>query len=130
MRPGPVLAAWVGGLLLAATAVLLGPDRLLAALGDLVGTLGDALERIGQLFGARALELARGLAIGMFATFVALCLLAQRQGRPARTALVVVAVLWLVLVSSAEGDPGRWGMALLLALAGALTMTRRVLDRA
>ena len=130
MRPGPVLGAWVLGLLLAAAAVVLGPDRLLHALSDLAAALGDAFERISLALGARALALARGLAIGLFVTFVVLCALASRRGRPAGAPLLVVAVLWIVLASSAEGDPGRWGMAMLLALVGALAMTRRVMERA
>ena len=130
MRSGPVLGAWALGLLLAVAAVMLGPDRLLYALGDLATALGDAFERISLTLGARALALARGLAIGLFATFVVLCALAARRGRPAGTPLLVGAVLWLVLGSSADGDPGRWGMAMLLALVGALAMTRRVMERA
>lgn len=130
MRPGPVLGAWVLGLALAVAAVVLGPERLLYSLSELVASLGDALERISFALGARALELARGLAIGLFVTFVVLCGLAARRGRPAGTPLLVVGVLWLALVGSAEGDPGRWGMAMLLALVGALAMTRRVMERA
>ena len=70
-------------------------------------------------------DVMRGMAVGAFATFVALCFVAMRQGRPARMALVVVSVLWLFLI--AQGDYGRWDMALLLAMVAALVMTRRAL---
>ena len=129
MRPGSVVGAWVAGLLIAAAAVAFGPERLFFSVMEMVASLGDALERIGAVFGARALQTARGLAIGLFVTFLVLCGLARRQGRPAGTAFLVVGVLWLALASSAEGDPGRWGMAMVLALVGSLAMTRRVLDR-
>ena len=110
---------------LAAAAVVFGPDRISAAVAEVAIWFGTVLGDLQAVFYPLSYDVMRGLAIGAYATFVALCFVAMRQGRPARMALVAVTVLWLFLI--AEGEYGRWDMALLLAVVAALVMTRRAL---
>ena len=126
-RRDPVLAAWVVGLALAVLVFLVGPDRFLFRLNDslhlLVWRIAEALEQLS----ATALDAVRALSIGLYVTFVALCLAVIRRGGRARAAIVVVTLLFLVLVGYAEpGDQTRWLAALGLSGVGAAVMTGRL----
>ena len=125
---GWVLLAWVLGLAVAVLSYAVGPDQLVALVAGAAASFGDAVARAARLFGALTLDLVRGLAVGAFATFVVLCLLALRRGIRARAALGAVVLLWCLLVVGAGPDAQeRWSAALLLAAVGALVITRRIL---
>ena len=126
-RRDPVLVAWVAGLALAALVFLVGPDQFMFRLLDAVHV---GLWRLSELFAqlsATALDAVRALAIGLFATFLALAFAVARRGGRARGALVVVTVVFLVLVGdAAPHDQGRWIAALILSGTGAAVMTGRL----
>lgn len=130
-RRDPILLAWAAGLALAALVYFVGPDRFVFRLMD---TLHVLAWRIGELIedlSAITLDMVRALAIGLYATFVALAVAVARRGGRGRGALILVSLLFLLLAGGGiGGDIGapnaRWTAALLLAGAGAAVMTGRL----
>jgi hypothetical protein len=120
---------WVAGLTLAAIVYAVGPDRFLAAAFDLSDRIADAIQHALLAFGARAYDLLRALAIASFAIFFALSVIATGRGLPGRWLLFIVTLLFLLLVWH-EGPEatGHWMLALVLAVAGAASMTRRLTE--
>ena len=127
MRRDPVLFAWVAGLSLAALVYVVGPDRFLFRLEDMMHVLAWRIaEAIDQL-SASALDVIRALAIGIYATFIGLAITVQRRGGRARFAALVVTGLFILVVSGAgPGDQTRWIAALVLSGVGASVMTGRL----
>lgn len=129
MRRDPVLLAWAAGLGLAALVYLVGPDRFLFRFMDTLHVFAWRLSEFVVDLSVLALDVVRALAIGLYATFLALGLLVARRGGRARGTLLVVSVLFFLLANGAleGGAPNvRWTAALLLAAAGAAVMTGRL----
>ena len=127
-RLSPILLAWLAGLSLALAVYVIGPDRFLFRLMDTFHVLAWRLsETLADLL---ALDAIRALAIGLFATFLALGIAVLRRGGRARGALIFVSVLFLLLAGGGLDDEaaggGRWAAALLLAAVGAVVMTGRL----
>ncbi len=129
MRRDPVLFAWVAGLGLAALVYVVGPDRFLFRLLDTLHVLGWQIGEFIADLSNLALDLVRALAIGLYATFLALGIAVARRGGRSRGALLIVSVLFFLLANGAlEGSVpnARWMAALVLTGAGAAVMTARL----
>lgn len=129
MKRDPVALVWVGGIAFAALLYAVGTDqflfRLFDALRDAGHWIGDFVAGLSVL----AVDLVRALALGLYATFVALALLAARRGHPARGVLLGVSALFWLLAAGNMGPRGSsvaWIGALLVAAFGAVSMTRRL----
>lgn len=126
MRRDPVAAVWIGGLALAAVLYLVGTDRfwfqVLNTLHVAGWWIGEVLDDLSGL----AVELVRALALGLFATFGALCWLAARRGAAVRGTALLVGLVFLLLAAGDGAGNLRWTGALLVAGVGALTVTRRL----
>ena len=131
MRRNTVGLVWAVGLLLAAGLYLAGPDRFGAVVVEDVAWAAQEVQGAFYLLGAQAFDAARALAIGVFAVFVALCLVAVGRGLRARGALFAVSAVYLFLLLGPDSGepilPDRWLGALLVAGVGALVMTRRLM---
>jgi len=86
--------------------------------------IGEALNDLSLL----TLDAVRALAIGCYATFTVLALAVIRRGGRARTTLVWVTILFLLIAGTADPDNAsfRWSVALIIVGAAALTMTSRL----
>jgi hypothetical protein len=128
MRKNPVAAIWLIGILVAVVAYAANPGHLLTVALDTLAAGFAAVEQMVRsltLFGS---DVVRALAIGLFVTFVALSVLAIREGHRGRTALVIVSTVFVLLVRD-DGDGvsnGRWVAAFALAAVAALVMTDRI----
>ena len=128
MSRNPIAVVWALGALAALVAYMVGPDHLLAVL---VVTADRALFNLGQTLrslSASAVGAMHAVAVGLFVTFVGLCLLAIRNGRRAQIALVAVSALfvWLVWSGGEATSNGRWLSAFVLAAVGTLVMSSRL----
>jgi hypothetical protein len=132
VRRNTIGLVWLVGILLTVGLYVTGPDRFLHAGFDLLLHTQFALQAVLAGFTIQAFELVRALAIGLFAVFLGLGILALRRGLRARAALIVVTALFLALLYPAvDGyylSASRWSGAFLLAGVGALAMTRRLLS--
>jgi hypothetical protein len=130
MHRNTVILIWAGGILVALLAYAAGPGALLnMALDWLAAGIAAVQRLIGELssFGS---DVVRALAVGLFVTFVALAVLAIRQGGRGRMALFTVSSVFLLLLRDGAGaSNGRWVAAFALAGVGALVMTTRVRRR-
>jgi hypothetical protein len=130
MSRNTITAIWAAGIVLALIVYLAGPDRFVFAAFDLVQRTWWALQDMLHNISIAAFDLVRALAIGLYFVFVALAVLAIRQGSGGGGALVVLSLVFFGLVWQSAGDGfgahSRWMAALLLATLGALTMTRRL----
>ena len=129
MKRDPVALVWVGGIAFAAVLYAVGTDQFLFRFFDTMQHagrwIGDAVANLSLL----AVDLVRALALGLYATFVALAVLAVRRGHPARGTLLGVSLLfWLLAVGNLgpRGSSAAWVGALLVAGFGAAAMTRRL----
>jgi hypothetical protein len=128
MRKNPVAAIWFIGILVAVAAYLADPGHLLAAALDMLAAGFAAIDQMVRSLSLFGNNVIRALAIGLFVTFVALAVLAIRQGHRGRMALVFVSAVFLLLVRDG-GDGvsnGRWVAAFALAAVAALVMTDRI----
>ncbi len=128
MRRDPVALVWIGGLALAAVLYVVGTDRFWFQILNTLHLVGYWVGEIIADLSGLTIELVRALALGVFATFVALCWLAARRGAAARGIGLLVALLFLVLAGGGDYGAGsaRWAGALLVAGLGAAVMTRRL----
>lgn len=124
----PVAAIWVVGAVVTLLAYQLGPNHLLATLAALTGHTLDALEQWVYDMSRSAAEFVRAAAIGLYVVFAALSILVIRQGGHAKSALIVVSLVFYLLVWSDafELSNSRGFAACALAGIGALVMTRRL----
>ena len=110
-RRDPIWLAWAAGLALAALVYVVGPDRFVFRLMDtlhvLAWRISEAIEDLSML----TLDVVRALAIGVYATFVALAISVARRGGK---------------VDTGTAPNARWTAALLVAAAGAAVMTSRM----
>lgn len=129
MKRDPVALVWVGGIALAALLYAVGTDQFLFRLFDAIQHAGWWIGDFVANLSLMAVDLVRALALGIYATFIALALLAARRGHPARGILLGVSVLfWLLAVGNLgpRGSSAAWVGALLVAGFGAAAMTRRL----
>ena len=129
MTKNPVAVIWLVGVAAAAAVYLLGSDWLLGGLESLADAAAMGLAAVMQQMSSLTSELLRAIATGLFVTFVGLSLLAIRVGQRGRAALVLVSAgfFWLVGTGGPLASREEWVEALLLAAAGALVMTQRLL---
>ena len=131
MRRNTVGVVWGLGLLLALGLYVAGPDRFGTVLVEDFAWATGQVQGAFYLLGAQAFDAARALALGVFAVFVLLCLMAVGRGLRGRGALVAVSAVYLFLLLGPDSGepilPDRWLGALLVAVVGALVMTRRLM---
>ena len=129
-RPDVVVLVWIAGIVLAAIAYVVGPDRLVAGALDGFVHFGAYLDALVHNFTLSTLQGLRAVAIGLYGTYVGLSLLAMRRGAQGPGGLIVVTIACLLLVWGADGaDPvanARWAAALIIAALSALGATRRL----
>ena len=126
-RRDPVFVAWAVGLGLAALIYLVGPDQFVFRIENAIHVFFWRVAELLAELSATALDAVRALAIGLFVTFLALAAAVARRGGRARTAVIVVGVLFFFLVDSASpGEQTRWLAAFALSGVGAAVMTGRL----
>jgi hypothetical protein len=129
MRPSTIAAIWAAGGILAVLAYVVGPDRFVSVAWDtlinLQANLADFVAGLANV----GFDLLRAMAIGLFIVFVVLSVIAIRRTRRGWTGLLVVSLVFMFAVESGPYGPTRsgWLMGFLLALAGAVSMTGRLL---
>jgi hypothetical protein len=130
MQRNTIMVIWIGGMLVALLAYATDPGALLNAALDLLAAGISAVQRLIGELSAFGSDVVRALAVGLFVTFVALAVLAIRQGGRGRMALFAVSSVFLLLLRDGNGaSNGRWVAAFALAAVGALVMTARVRRR-
>ena len=128
-RRDPIWLAWAVGLGLAALVYLVGPDRFVFRLVDMMHVLAWRISEAVADLSILALDMVRALAIGLFATFAVLAVVVARRGGRGRGALLVVTLLFVILAGGGIDGAApntRWTAALLLSGVGALVMTGRL----
>jgi hypothetical protein len=130
MQRNTIAVIWAAGIVLAAVVYLIGPDRFVYAMFDLVQRGWWGLQEALRNISIAAFDLVRALAIGLYFVFLALALLSVHRGNRGRAAIIAVSLVFFGLIwhSAGEGFGAhtRWMAALLLAAVGALSMTRRL----
>lgn len=126
MKRNAVAVVWGVGLLAALLAYAGGLDRVLPFAGAVLAEVAERLRGLVERLDLFRPGLVRAAAIGLFVTFAALAVMAIRQGRRGRTALVLVTVAFLWQAA----DPAGWLGALALSATGAAVMTARLSGRA
>jgi hypothetical protein len=131
MHRNTVAMIWIGGIAVAVIAYATDPGAILETALDLLAAGIAATDRFVHDLSTIGSAVIRALAVGLFVTFVALAVLAIRQGGKGKTALVLVSAVFLLLLRDGAGaSNGRWVAAFALAAVGALVMTARVRRRA
>jgi hypothetical protein len=123
-----VALIWLGGILLTLLLYAAGPahfiNTALSGLNELQWVMGDAIAYVS----AQAFDLVRAAAIALFVVFLVLGFVASQRGVGRGGGLVGLSVLFVVLVSIGGYDSRLcWFAALLVAAAGAISMTQRLL---
>lgn len=127
MGRNTVALVWLGGAVLAVLVYATGPGHVIAAA---IAGIEHAVWEFQRWLGFvafQSFDLIRAVAIGLFAVFLALGMIAGQRGRGG--GMVGVTVLFLALVGFG-GYNSRfcWLAALIIAAFGALSMTRRLVD--
>ncbi len=127
MQHRTIIIVWGAGMLLALAAYTIGPDHFVASTFALFDGLAAVVQSTLRDLGMRAYDVVRALALGLFAIFFILSLIAAGRGLPARGTLFIVTLLFLILVWH-EGPEatGHWTLAFVLAASGAASVTRRL----
>jgi len=124
-----VALVWLGGVVLALVLYLTGPGAFinasLAALTQAEWAIANSI----AFLSAQTFDLVRAAAIALFAVFLVLGVLAKQRGVGRGSGLVGLTVLFVVLIALG-GYQSRlcWLAALLVAGAGAVGMTQRLLS--
>ena len=127
VRSRTVTIVWVVGLALAALIYAIGPDDALDTLFAWADQAGIALQHAVAELGGRAFDVLRALAVGCFAVFFVLCVVATGRGQSTVWLMLWVSLLFLLLVwHQGREATGHWTLALLLSAAAALHVTRRL----
>jgi hypothetical protein len=123
-----IAAIWIAGAVLMAVLYVVGPQNFIVAceqffsrfwwfIGDFIDTLMD-----------RAFDAVRAAAIALYAIFVVLALMAGQRGMRSGGALFTVTIVFLLLVGTHWYAPAtRWFAAAVIAGAGAVMMTGRLM---
>lgn len=128
MSRNTIALIWFGGILLAILLYVAGP-------GHFIGVTLAALDRVEWavanavgFLSIQSFDLVRAVAITLFVVFLALGGIASQRGMGRRSGLVGISVLFVVLIVIG-GYKSRfcWFAALLVAGAGAVSMTQRLL---
>ena len=123
-----VALVWLGGVALAVGLYLIGPGAFinasLAALAQAEWAIANSI----AFLSAQTFDLVRAAAIALFVVFLVLGALAKQRGLGRGSGLVGLTVLFVVLIALG-GYQSRfcWLAALLVAGAGAVGMTQRLL---
>ncbi len=123
-----VALVWLGGVVLAVVLYLVGPGSFigasLAALAQAEWVIANGIAYLS----VQTFDLVRAAAISLFVVFIVLGLLAKQRGVGRGGRLVGLTVLFAVLIALG-GYKSRfcWFAALLVAGAGAVGMTQRLL---
>ena len=127
MHRNTIMLIWIGGILVALIAYAADPGALINTALDALAAGIAAIQRLVANLSALGSGIIRALAVGLFVTFVAMAVLAIRQGGKGRMALFTVSAVFVLLLREGNGaSNGRWVAAFALAAAGALVMTARV----
>jgi hypothetical protein len=122
-----IALVWLGGTILGALLYLTGPAHSIGALLAVI----DRAESMGlsviAFLSTQTFDLVRAAAMALFAVFVVLGILASHRGVGQGSGLVGISVLFVVLIAIG-GYQSRfcWFAALLVAGAGAISMTHRL----
>lgn len=131
MQNRVVTVVWVVGLVLAALVYALGPDDTLASVFAFAEAVGDTVQRAIAELGGRAFDVLRALAIGCFAVFVVLSIVAAGRGLAGQWLMLWVSLGFLLLVwRQGPEATAHWVLAFTLAACAALNATRRLTERA
>jgi amino acid permease len=125
-----LLLIWIGGAALAFLIYAIGPDTFLHACLHLFDTLDALFRQLAEMLGAQAYSVIRALAIAFYLVFVVLTLLASRRRLAGIGMLVVMTIIIMLLVWRPFYEPApisHWLVTLALVLAGAVTMTQRLM---
>lgn len=127
MGRNTVALVWLGGAVLALLVYATGPGHVIAAA---IAGIEHAVWEFQRWLGFvafQSFDLIRAVAIGLFAVFIVLGILAGQRGRGG--GMVGVTVLFLALVGFGGYDSRFcWLAALIIAAFGALSMTRRLIE--
>lgn len=124
-----VAVVWLGGIVLALVLYLIGSgpflDATLAALARAEWVIANGIAYLST----QTFDLVRSAAIALFVVFLVLGALAKQRGIGRGSGLVGLTVLFVVLIALG-GYQSRfcWLAALLVAGAGAVSMTQRLLN--
>ncbi len=126
-----LLLIWGLGLLLAIVLDAIGPEHFLTGLLNGVAALQQTLTDTLINLTASVAHWIRAFAIALFVVFIVLGSVAWQRGRQSASTLVIATLIFLALAYDAAGawmfDPNtRWLLAFLLALGGAVAMTRKL----
>ncbi len=127
MRRNTIALVWLGGILLAAILYVSGPAFFLGTAVAVINEAGRAVADSITFLSVQSFELVRAVAIALFAVFLVLGIIATQRGVRG-AGMVGVTVLFVALLTIG-GYTSRfcWLAALLVAGAGALHMTQRLL---
>jgi len=127
VRRNIVTLVWLGGIVLAAVVYLDGPGRFITATIAGLDHAVWAFETWVGFVAVQAFDLIRAAAIALFAVFLVLGVIAGQRGKGG--GMIGVTVLFLALVGLG-GYESRfcWLAALVVAAAGALNMTHRLIE--
>lgn len=128
MNRNTIILVWVAGIVLMLAVYAIGPQHFLTACADFIAGLWARLGDLIDLLTLRTFDAVRAAAIGLYAVFVVLSVLAWHRSLRTGGTLIVVSILFLLLIGTHwYGSGTRWLVALVLAGAGAASMTRRLM---
>ena len=130
VRRDRILWVWVGGAVLAVALYVIGPDRFFDQVLDAIDGFDAAIRGFVAALGVQAYGVIRAAAIAVYVVFVVLAFMASNRGQRGIGALMAVTLVFLMFVwrpyDAYPAPISRWIAALILALAGAMVMTRRL----
>ena len=123
-----VALVWLGGAVLAVALYLTGPGPLINASLAALARVEWAIANSIAFLSAQTFDLVRAAAIALFVVFLVLGALARQRGVGRGSGLVGLSVLFIVLIAlGGYQSHFCWLAALLVAGAGAVGMTQRLL---
>lgn len=128
MNRNTIALVWVGGIVLMGVLYVVGPQHFIRVCEDAISQAWWALADLIDALTVRAFDVVRAAAIALYVVFVVLTIMARRRGLRGNGVLVIVTLLFLILLGTGWYASGtKWFAALVLAGAGAATMTHRLL---